>query len=282
MIAAIELHSLHDLEHGLGRLRLLDRDDAFVADLLHRVGDQLADGRIVMGGDRRHLGLLLRVATGRDSSFRASIGRLAAAVEAALEVDGARARDHVAHAVGEHRMGQDGRRAVPSPTMSPVFSAACRSICAPRFSSGSFSSNSLAMVTPSLQTSGAPHFFWISTDFDLGPSVTRTASASWVAPRRTFSRAAERNRTCLKAIDEILPTAESRHSTQQCRCHGGTHPVCYIDKDHPGPDWRLVQTPAPGLRASGILGYPTCLQRPVVQTDVGQCGTAVTASLKPN
>ena len=27
---------------------------------------------------------------------------------------------------------------VPSPTTSPVFSAACRSICAPRFSSGSF------------------------------------------------------------------------------------------------------------------------------------------------
>ena len=38
-------------------------------------------------------------------------------------------------------------------------SAACRSICAPRFSSGSFRSNSLAMVTPSLQTIGAPHFF---------------------------------------------------------------------------------------------------------------------------
>ncbi len=93
---------------------------------------------------------------------------------------------------------------VPSPTASPVLSAACRSICAPRFSSASFRSNSLAIVTPSLQTIGVPHFFWISTDLDFGPSVMRTASASWVAPRTTFSRAAERNRTCLCAMSSLL------------------------------------------------------------------------------
>lgn len=45
---------------------------------------------------------------------------------------------------------------VPSPTTSPVFSAACLNTCAPRFSSASLRSNSLAMVTPSLQTIGAP------------------------------------------------------------------------------------------------------------------------------
>src|SRR5690606_845493 len=55
------------------------------------------------------------------------------------------------------------------------------------------------MVTPSLHTSGVPHFFWISTDLDFGPSVSRTASASWVAPRSTFSRAADRNSTCFAA-----------------------------------------------------------------------------------
>ncbi|MNY78479.1 hypothetical protein D3C86_2187370 [compost metagenome] len=49
------------------------------------------------------------------------------------------------------------------------------------------------MVTPSLHTVGVPHFFWISTDLDFGPRVTRIASASWVAPRSTFSRAALRN-----------------------------------------------------------------------------------------
>src|SRR3974390_229567 len=72
---------------------------------------------------------------------------------------------------------------------------------APRFSSGSLRSNSLAIVTPSLQTIGEPHFFSIKTDFDRGPSVTRIASVSWVAPRKIFSRAIERNRTCLCAMD---------------------------------------------------------------------------------
>ena len=42
------------------------------------------------------------------------------------------------------------------------------------------------MVTPSLQTIGAPQLFKIRTDFDFGPSVTRTASARSVAPRNTF------------------------------------------------------------------------------------------------
>jgi hypothetical protein len=89
---------------------------------------------------------------------------------------------------------------VPSPTLSPVRSAASRSMRAPRFSSGSLSSTSLAMVTPSLQTIGAPHFRPINTHFDRGPSVTRTASASAVAPRRTFSRACIWKSNCLNAI----------------------------------------------------------------------------------
>jgi hypothetical protein len=86
---------------------------------------------------------------------------------------------------------------VPSPTASPVRSAACRIIWAPRFSEGFSNCISLAIVTPSLQTMGGPNAFWMSTHFDLGPSVTRIASASVVAPRSTFSRASERNRTCL-------------------------------------------------------------------------------------
>jgi len=94
---------------------------------------------------------------------------------------------------------------VPSPTMSPVFSAAWRSMRAPRFSSASLRSNSLAIVTPSLQTIGAPHFFSIRTDFERGPIVTRTASANSVAPRRIFSRAAERNRTAYMASPLSAP-----------------------------------------------------------------------------
>lgn len=78
---------------------------------------------------------------------------------------------------------------VPSPTCSPVRTAACSSTFAPRFSSGSANWNSLAIATPSLQISGLPQLLSIRTLRDLGPSVTRTALASAVVPRSSFSRA---------------------------------------------------------------------------------------------
>ncbi len=67
---------------------------------------------------------------------------------------------------------------VPSPAMSEVFEATSRTICAPMFSSGSFSSTSLATVTPSLVMVGPPNFFSRTTLRPFGPSVTLTASAS--------------------------------------------------------------------------------------------------------
>ena len=42
-IAAIELHALDDVGLGLKALGFLDRDHAFIADLLHRLGDFFAD-----------------------------------------------------------------------------------------------------------------------------------------------------------------------------------------------------------------------------------------------
>jgi hypothetical protein len=61
----------------------------------------------------------------------------------------------------------------------------------------------------------------------------------------------------LKAIDEILPAAEITAQLHQCRCHSGTHPVCYIDKDHPGPGLQLVRVPAPAVAKDSALG---CVQ----------------------
>ena len=59
-IAAVELHTLDDVELGFGSLGLLDGDDAFVADLVHRLGDHLADGRVAIGGNRADLRDLAR------------------------------------------------------------------------------------------------------------------------------------------------------------------------------------------------------------------------------
>ena len=68
---------------------------------------------------------------------------------------------------------------VPSPATSEVLEATSRTICAPMFSSGSFSSISLATVTPSLVIVGEPNFLSRTTLRPLGPRVIFTASASF-------------------------------------------------------------------------------------------------------
>src|SRR5262245_10473520 len=77
---------------------------------------------------------------------------------------------------------------VPSPAVSDVLLATSRTICAPMFSSGSFSSISFATVTPSLVIVGEPNFLSSTTLRPLGPRVTFTASASWLTPRRIACR----------------------------------------------------------------------------------------------
>ncbi len=51
-VAAVELHAFDDVDLGLPALALLDRDHAFLADLLEGLGHDLPDGRIVVSGDR--------------------------------------------------------------------------------------------------------------------------------------------------------------------------------------------------------------------------------------
>src|SRR6202161_4127214 len=77
---------------------------------------------------------------------------------------------------------------VPSPATSEVLEATSLTICAPIFSNLSSSSISLATVTPSLVTVGAPNLFSSTTLRPLGPSVTVTASARTLTPLRIRSR----------------------------------------------------------------------------------------------
>src|SRR5699024_6787430 len=67
---------------------------------------------------------------------------------------------------------------VPSPAASLVLVATSFPSWAPMFSNGSFSSISLAMVTPSLVMTGAPYFLSSTTLRPLGPRVILTVSAS--------------------------------------------------------------------------------------------------------
>ena len=54
-ITFVELHALDDFERGLDRFRFLDRDRAVLADLVHRVGDDLADRLVPVGRNGRDL-----------------------------------------------------------------------------------------------------------------------------------------------------------------------------------------------------------------------------------
>src|SRR5262249_11193447 len=85
---------------------------------------------------------------------------------------------------------------VPSPAVSDVLLATSRTICAPMFSSGSLRSISLATVTPSLVIVGDPNFLSRTTLRPFGPSVTFTASASWLTPRSTAWRDCSRYTIC--------------------------------------------------------------------------------------
>ena len=110
-VAAVELEALDHLDLRLRRLRLLDGDDALVADLLHGVGDEIADGRVVVGGDGGDL-RLLQAALDRPRLLAQGLHRPAGpAIEPALEIDGAGARDDVAQPLGVDGVREHGGRA---------------------------------------------------------------------------------------------------------------------------------------------------------------------------
>ena len=78
---------------------------------------------------------------------------------------------------------------VPSPAISEVLEATSLIIWAPMFSLGSFSSTSLATVTPSLVIVGLPNFLSMTTFRPFGPRVAFTASAMMLIPRNSAARA---------------------------------------------------------------------------------------------
>ena len=107
-VAAVELHALDDLERGLQRLGFLDGDDAVLADLLHRLGDDLADRLVVVGGDGADLGDHL-AADRLGMLLELGDDGLDGLLDAALELHRVRAGDDVLDALAEDRLGEDGR-----------------------------------------------------------------------------------------------------------------------------------------------------------------------------
>ena len=54
-VAAIEAHALDQVEHRVETARLFDGDHAFLADLVHRIGNDFADRVVAVGRDSRDL-----------------------------------------------------------------------------------------------------------------------------------------------------------------------------------------------------------------------------------
>src|SRR5690606_2523613 len=54
-VAAVELHAFHDVQFVVQGLAVFNSDDAFLANLVHCVGDDLADGFVAVGGDGANL-----------------------------------------------------------------------------------------------------------------------------------------------------------------------------------------------------------------------------------
>src|SRR5450631_3135352 len=89
---------------------------------------------------------------------------------------------------------------VPSPAISDVFEATSLTICAPMLAKWSSSSTSLATVTPSLVTVGAPHDRSKTTFRPRGPKVTLTALARVLSPMAICLRASLPKRIALAAM----------------------------------------------------------------------------------
>ena len=106
-VAAVELHAVHGLQLGGHGLGFLHRDHAVLADLLHRFGDDVADGGIAIGGNAADL---------RDHVAGDGLRELLdffhrhfdGLVDAALDGHRVRARGDRLDAFAEDRLGQNG------------------------------------------------------------------------------------------------------------------------------------------------------------------------------
>jgi hypothetical protein len=107
-IATVETHALDQVESGFEAARFFDGDDAFAADFLHRVGENLADFFVTVGrdgGDLRHPGV---VVDGARHAFDGRDGSANGGVDAALEFHRRDARGQQFDAFADNGAGQHG------------------------------------------------------------------------------------------------------------------------------------------------------------------------------
>ncbi len=106
-VAPVELHALDVLGLELQALALLDGDDAVLADLVHHLGDQLAD-LAVLGRDGGHVGDLVLGGQLDRLVGEGTHHGLGSSQDAALEQHRVGAGGYVLHPLGDDGVGQHG------------------------------------------------------------------------------------------------------------------------------------------------------------------------------
>src|SRR5262247_939925 len=108
-VAAVELHPFDDLELVLQALPVLDCDHAFLADLVHRVRDDLADLLVGVRRDRPDLGNLLGGRGGLRELLQLVDYGVDRLVDPALKIHRVHSGGDELHALPDDRLREHGR-----------------------------------------------------------------------------------------------------------------------------------------------------------------------------
>ncbi len=168
-VALVELHALGELELDAEGVGLLDGDGAVLADLVDRLGDDVADRR-VGGGDASR--------PGRSGSCRRPPGPASRSTSTTAATAFSMPRLSPAGLAPAATLRRPSLMSawastvavvVPSPATSLVLVATSLTSCAPMFSNGSSSSISRAIDTPSLVIVGRAELLADDDVAALGP-----------------------------------------------------------------------------------------------------------------
>src|SRR6266851_3301027 len=162
---------------------------------------------------------------------------------------------------------------VPSPATSEVFEATSRTIWAPMFSYLSFSSISLATVTPSLVIVGLPNFLSMTTLRPFGPSVTLTASAMMLMPRSSAARASSSNLSCF-GMGRVPPSHSRMARTSSSRMIRYSLSSSFTSE----PEYFPNRILSPAFTSSGIF-LPSSVTLPLpTAITLASCGFSLAVS----
>ena len=107
-VAAVELHAFDDIQRGFKALGFFNGDDAFLADLGHRFGDDVADGGVGVGGNGADLGDFFLIAGGLGDVAEFFGNGFNGLVDAALDGHGVAAGGHELHAFAVDGLSEHG------------------------------------------------------------------------------------------------------------------------------------------------------------------------------